>query len=169
MAHKDVVTIPAYVIQPATRPHIVWIEIKDGTSETRREDIYWKGVLDSISGDVANEVRGTPYSDLKIVLSGSSMVESLGSHVRTPNQDLKCTNANTLSIYTTLSAEPGEGEICNYGEYQSLAEKIIHQVIESTYKHLSGETYVKIKYDAIILKKANNQKKSAPEGVIVVT
>uniref|UniRef100_A0A1X7UF02 Uncharacterized protein n=1 Tax=Amphimedon queenslandica TaxID=400682 RepID=A0A1X7UF02_AMPQE len=157
------ISIPAYLIQSATRPDIVWIEIKDGTSETRREDTYWKGILDSIGNEVANEVRGTPYSDLKIVLSGSSMVESLGSHV-CAYQDLECTNANTLSIYTTM--ELGEGELCtgNNGYNKPFAEKIVDIVQEITSNHLVGETYVKIKYEAII-EKLKKYKKSAPELV----
>ena len=75
---------------------------------------------------------------MKIVLSGSSMVESLGSHV-CAYQDLECTNANTLSIYTTMKLEPVEGEANNYGGYQSLAEKIVHKVHEITSKYLEGE------------------------------
>lgn len=48
--------IPADVIQPPTRPDIVWIEIKDGTSETIREDTYWESILHRIRDEVAYEV-----------------------------------------------------------------------------------------------------------------
>ena len=72
---------------------------------------------------------------MKIVLAGSSMVESLGSHV-CAYQDLECTNANTLSIYTTMPFGPdGLGEANN----ESFPEKIIDKVQEIISKYLEGE------------------------------
>ena len=75
---------------------------------------------------------------MKIVLSGSSMVESLGSHV-CAYQDLECTNGNTLSIYTTMPFGPdGLGE-ANNEYYQSFPEKIVDKVQEIISKYLEGE------------------------------
>ena len=50
------VSIPSSMIQPATRPHVVWIEIKDGTSETRQEDTYWERILHRIRDEVSDDV-----------------------------------------------------------------------------------------------------------------
>ena len=70
------------------------------------------------------------------------MVQISGSHV-CAYHNLKCTNANMLSIYTTMEpgpgGKPGEGESFELEYNKPLAEEIVDKIQEVAREYLEGE------------------------------
>ena len=108
------------MMSSASRPppdNIMWIEVKEGTSEAAQDDTFWKNIVKNISkvsrtiSMTENNHHNTIYcksldrtvgtTPVKVMLSGQSMTEGIGAHacaLQAPSDDVKPVNMVSLYI-----------------------------------------------------------------------
>ena len=122
--------------------NIMWIEVKEGTSEAAKEDTFWENIVKNINkvsrtiSMTKNNYHNTIYckrldrtvgtTPVKVMLSGQSMTEGIGAHacaLQAPSDNVK--SVNMVSLYFQID--------------KTSIEKAVDTAIDILKENLKGE------------------------------